>query len=136
MIEGWMISLLIAIITLVASYAVMKSNVAKSAKTIDTLVNENKVLNDFMTSKAPLLNHLSKKENFVDGKIEEMGKEIVEIRTQMAQVPTMKNVRDEFVSKELFRQMEKHMDEKFDGLQVMLMKVLANQERMDSKLTQ
>ena len=130
MIEGWMISLFIAVVTLVSSYAVMKANVAKSSKTIDTLVDENKILKEFMNSKLPLLNHLSKKENFTDGKIESMGKEIVELRTQLAQVPTMKDVRKEFVSKEIFLQMEKHMDEKFDGLQVMLMKVLANQEKM------
>ena len=74
MIEGWMISLFIAVVTLVSSYAVMKANVAKSSKTIDTLVDENKILKEFMNSKLPLLNHLSKKENFTDGKIESMGK--------------------------------------------------------------
>ena len=130
MIEGWMISLIIALITLVASYAVMKSNVSKSAKTIESLVAQSEKLTEFMNAKLPLLNHLSKKENFTDGKIESMGKEIVELRTQLAQVPTMRDVREGFVSKEIFLQMEKHMDEKFDGLQVMLMKVLANQEKM------
>ena len=36
----------------------------------------------------------------------------------------MKEVRDEFVTKELFLQMQKHMDERFDNIGTTLSKIL------------
>ena len=36
----------------------------------------------------------------------------------------MKEVRDDFVSKEMFRQMEKHIDEKFGKLELGITKIL------------
>jgi hypothetical protein len=41
----------------------------------------------------------------------------------------MKEVRDEFVSKEMFHQMQKHIDEKFDKLEMGLAKILDKLER-------
>ena len=46
------------------------------------------------------------------------------LQEHVGQVPSMKEVRDEFVTKELFLQMQKHMDEKFDNLDKGLAKIL------------
>ncbi len=82
------------------------------------------MLETFMNEKSPLLEHLSKSENAIFNKLDNYGKDIVTLQQKVGQAPTMKEVRDEFVSKEMFKQLEKHMDEKFSKLERGLEEIL------------
>lgn len=122
----------IASVGLIASYAVMKSNVTKQMELSKEHTALIQALNKFMNEKQPLLSHLSKTENEVSAKLESMGKDIVSLQMQLKQTPTMKEVRLDFVSKEVFLQMEKHFDEKFDLLQAGIYKILDKLEKQSA----
>ncbi len=112
-----MLSIAFAIATLIAGYAVMRSNVSKGMDVDKAQDEKIEVLEKFMNEKKPLLTHLSKVEEAYGKKIDCQAKELIELKTKLASVPSMKEVRAEFVSKEVYLQMEKHIDEKFAGLQ-------------------
>ncbi|MDY0124500.1 hypothetical protein, partial [Sulfurimonas sp.] len=73
-----------------------------------------KQLEKFVDSNAPLLVHFSKAENSVLSKLDSCSSDIIKLQQQINQSPTMKEVRDEFMTKEMFRQVEKHIDTRFD----------------------
>ena len=129
--EGWMISALIAVITLVAGYAVMRNNVAKGMEADGKQDLKIEVLEKFMNEKKPLLDHLSKVEEAQGKKLDCQAKELIELKTKLANTPSMKEVREEFVSKEVYLQMEKHMDEKFAGLQNGISEILKTVKKKD-----
>ena len=81
-------------------------------------------LEAFMNEKAPLLEHLSKSENAIFNKLDNYGKDIVALQQRVGQAPTMKEVRDEFVTKEMYLQMKEHIDEKFSKLELGLGEIL------------
>ena len=56
--------------------------------------------------------------------IEDINNKILEIKSLTSKFLTAKEVREEFVSKEMFQQLEKHMDEKFSKLEMGLEKIL------------
>lgn len=135
MLEGTMVSLGVAGAGVVATFAILKSKVADSIERDkeqdkrfdDYEANQSKkihTLEAFMNEKAPLLDHLSKSENAIFNKLDNYGKDIVALQQKVGQAPTMKEVRDEFVSKEMFKQLEKHMDEKFSKLEMGLSEIL------------
>ena len=135
MLESWMISLGIAGAGVVATFAVLKSKVADSMerdKEQDDRFREFQkhnseklhTLEAFMNEKAPLLDHLSKSENAIFSKLDDYGKGIVELQQKVSQAPTMKEVRDEFVTKEMYLQMKEHIDEKFSKLELGLSEIL------------
>ncbi len=115
--ESWMITLGLTLAGLVAGYAVMKNTVSNSVEADiqqDVKISE---LDKFMNSTLPAIEHYSRIEIAYGRKIDYFDRELIELKTKMSQSPTMKEVREEFVSKEVYLQMEKHIDEKFHGLQ-------------------
>ena len=129
MLHGWEISLFIALAGVIGTFAVMKNKVNEGGtkdKEQDTRLKE---LEKFMNEKAPLLEHLSKVENAFGKKLDEHAGAIVAVKEKITQAPTMKEVRDEFVTKEMFKQMEKHIDEKFDRVEMGLSKILEKLEK-------
>jgi CHASE3 domain sensor protein len=135
MLEGTMISLGVAAAGVVATFSVLKSKVTDSIerdKEQDKRFEEyqqhqsKKIhsLEAFMNEKAPLLDHLSKSENAIFNKLDNYGKDIVALQQKVGQAPTMKEVRDEFVTKEMYLQMKEHIDEKFSKLELGLVDIL------------
>ena len=129
-IEGWMVSLIIALIGVISSFSVIKQKVNEGGSK-DTEQDERlKVLEKFMNEKTPFLDHLSKVENAYGKKLDEHSNALVEVKEKITQAPTMTEVRNEFVSKEMFKQMEKHIDEKFDKLENGIEKILYKLEKV------
>ena len=122
--ESWMISLVIAFIGVISSFAVIKQKVNEGGSKDKEQDHRLKDLEKFMNEKQPLLVHLSKIEHAYGKKLDEHSSAIVAVKEKITQAPTMKEVRDEFVSKEMFKQMEKHIDEKFDRVELGLSKIL------------
>ena len=109
-IQGWEISLVIAIMGVVAMFAVMKSKVNEGGtkdKEQDFRIKE---LEKFQNEKSPFLDHLSRFENSTLDKLETHSK-------KLSSSSTMKEVRDEFVTKEMFAKVEKHIDTRFDSFE-------------------
>ena len=123
-IEGWMVPLLISIIGAASGFAVVRSKVNESGHRDKEHDARLKSLEQFMDANTPFLKHLSKVEESFSRKIDEHSNSIVEINQKVTQSPTMKEVRDEFVTKEMYKQMEKHIDEKFYRLEVGLNRIL------------
>ena len=113
MLESTIITVGVVAAGVVSTFAVLKNKVSDSIErdreqdkrfeeyqsATNTKVH---TLEAFMNEKAPLLEHLSKVENAFGKKLDEHSSSIVAIREKMTQAPTMKEVRDEFVSKEMF----------------------------------
>jgi len=131
--ESWMVSVIVAIVTLIAGYAVLRNNVSKGMDADKAQDKKIEVLEKFMNEKKPLLDHLSKVEEAYGKKIDCQAKELIELKTKLASIPTMREVRDEFVSKEVYLQMEKHIDEKFAGLQSGVSEILKTIKEKDIK---
>lgn len=129
--ESWMINVAFAVATLIAGYAVMRSNVSKGMDSDKAQDEKIEVLEKFMNEKKPLLDHLSKVEEAYGKKIDCQAKELIELKTKLASVPSMKEVREEFVAKEVFLQMEKHLSEKFAGLQSGISEILKTVKNKD-----
>lgn len=133
-IAGWEISLIIAVMTFVITFAstfgAMKSK-ATAADIKDKEQDKNFViLNKFMNENVPLLRHLSKAENAIVDKQEEQSKDIVSLKQKIAHSPTMKEVRDEFLTKEIFIQFEKHIDTRFDHFEKKFDTIADGQEKI------
>ncbi len=62
-------------------------------------------------------------------KIDEINQELATHKVRLGNAPSMEQVRVEFVSKEMFKQMEKHIDDKFDRLEAGLTKILDKLEK-------
>lgn len=102
--ESWIISIVIAIVGVVSTFAITKNKVENNDKQIEAIF---KILKD-----------LGEK---VDLHSESLSEHKVMIKSSM----TMTQADNKFVSKELFKQMEKHIDEKFDKLENGIEKILA-----------
>jgi phosphopantetheine adenylyltransferase len=128
-IESWMVSLIIAFIGAVSSFAVIKQKVNEGGSKDREQDDRLKTLEKFMNEKTPFLDHLSKVENAYGKKLDDHSNALVEVKEKITQAPTMTEVRNEFVSKEMFKQMEKHIDEKFDKLENGIEKILTKLEK-------
>lgn len=95
--ESWMISLGIAIIAVIGSAYVTRYMVAELMKTSDV--------------------HSER--------LEKHGDNLVELNTKSELSMTAKDVDEKYVSKELFRQFEKHMDKRFDSVEDGMGKILS-----------
>lgn len=65
-----------------------------------------------------------KKIEAIEKKLEKHGDDLVAIKTKSELAMTAKDVDTKYVSKELFRQFEKHMNGRFDGIDGNLGKIL------------
>jgi len=115
--DTWIISPLIIIAGFIGTFAVIRSKVvvgeSKNIKQDERI----EILEKFMNNNTPLLTHLSKSENTIFSKLDIHSNNITTMQQQIGQSPTMKEVRDEFMTKEMFRQVEKHIDTRFDSFE-------------------
>ena len=122
--ESWMVSIAVALVGVVSTFAVLRSNVNRLNETNKEQEKKIEQLERFRNEKSPVIAHLSKVEGLMFAKIDSHSEALTSLKEQVSQAPSMKEVRDEFVTKELFLQMQKHMDEKFDNLDKGLAKIL------------
>ena len=123
--ESWMLSLGIAVAGSIAAFAVTRHLVATHSLKIkaqeqshkDLKENEIRDLVKFKDESSPLLTHLSKAEDALRAKIDSQAEAIVALKEKANNAATMKEVRTEFVSKELFLALEKHIDSRFTNLE-------------------
>lgn len=126
---GAIISLVIAIIGAVATYAVMRNNVDRLVKENEKLKEDFAELEKFKNETKPQFFAMSKSCDEIKDKQAEQAQTIAQLKEQIAQAPTMKEVRQEFVTKEMFKQMEKHIDEKFSLVQHGIDEILKKLDR-------
>ena len=79
MIESWMVTLLISVVTIVSSFAVIKVKVKEGDERDIQHENRLKKLEQFMNENKPVLLHFNKIEDSFTHKIDEHGKAIVEL---------------------------------------------------------
>lgn len=102
MIKTWMISGGTAVVIIIGTLYIMKYMIAECKKNVGAAFQ----------------------------KLDAHNEELVELNTKTKLAVTAKDVDDKFVTKELFRQMEKHIDQRFDTIQKDLEKIL---EKLDEK---
>lgn len=71
-----------------------------------------------------MVNELKKHVSTIFERLDKHGDDLVALNTKSELAVTAKDVDDKFVSKELFRQFEKHMDRRFDNLETGQSKIL------------
>lgn len=126
---GAIISLIIAIVGAVATYAVMRNNVDRLVKENEKLKTDFAELEKFKNETKPQFYAMTKACDEIKDKQAEQAQTIAQLKEQIAQAPTMKEVRQEFVTKEMFKQMEKHIDEKFSLVQHGIDEILKKLDR-------
>ncbi len=104
-----MISIVIAIVGVISTFAITKNKVENNDEQIKAVFKMLKGHGD---------------------KIDSHSESLVAHQVEIKSTVTMKEVRAEFVSKELFKQMEKHIDEKFDKLENGIEKILTKLEKV------
>ena len=122
--ESWIVSVVIALVSVVSVFAVMRANVNSLNEENKEQAKKLEQLEKFKSENVPVIKHLSNVENLAFKKIDNHSNLLTSLKEQIGQVPSMREVRDEFVTKELFLQMQKHMDENFSRLGEGLRKVL------------
>ena len=123
-----MLNIAIAFVGVVSSFTVIKYKVNEGGSKDKEQDERLKELEKFMNEKSPYLDHLFRFETEMKKKAESHTSEIVKLQQEITQTPTMTEVRNEFVSKEMFKQMEKHIDGKFETLEYGLEKILTKLE--------
>jgi len=76
-----------------------------------------------------MVGELKKNEAIMFERLEKHGDDIVRLNTRSELAMTAKDVDDKYVSKELFRQFEKHIDKRFDRIEDGQGKILAYIEK-------
>ena len=108
-IESWMVSLIVSIVGVIAVLAVGKYKTEQNQK-------------DLNDEKAARIS--------IGTELKDVKEEMAEYKVRLHNAPSMEDVRKEFVSKEMFRQMEKHIDGKFESMGKSLEKIFDNQNKM------
>jgi hypothetical protein len=133
--QDWMLSIVIAGVGFISTFAVLKQKVTDSVirdneqddrfKEYKNKIDEEiQGLQKFKNETLPAIEHYSRIEQGYGKKLDYHSQEITKLSQQISQAPTMKEVRDEFVTKEMYKQMQKHIDEKFDKLENGIEKIL------------
>ena len=126
-----MISIGISVITVIGVLAVQRYKTDANSDDIKSNRKACSIQNEKMITK--LEDHNKEDDNVHNSmfkKLDTLSEKIAEHKIQLANAPTMEMVRTEFVSKEMFKQMEKHMDEKFTKLENGIEKIL---EKLNSR---
>lgn len=116
--EGWQVSVGIGIITYISIFVTLKNKTEQNSSDIRDLKDKSerhKKEDDIIHSK-------------MFDKVDDLNQEIATHKVRLGNAPTMEQVRAEFVTKEMFKQMEKHIDEKFDKLENGIDKILTKLE--------
>ena len=116
--ESWQISLGFGIVTYIALFVTVRNKTDQHTKEIEKIQTAKKETN-------------KKNEGLVEKifeKLDEINAEVAEHKVRLGTAPNMEQVRAEFVSKEMFKQMQKHIDEKFDRLENGIDKILSKLE--------
>lgn len=100
---GLLISGATVVASIAGSWAVIKSNNERHGKEIEGIKGS---------------------VNGLGGRIDIHGESIVELRTKQSASITARECDDKYVSKELFRQFEKHLDGRFDTIETGMGKIL------------
>lgn len=117
--ESWQVSIILGLITYISIFVTVRNKTDQHTKDIEKLQEGS-------------ANHKKDDEKLhskMFDKIDELNTEIAEHKVRLGNAPTMEQVRAEFVSKEMFKQMEKHIDEKFDKLESGIDKILNKLEQ-------
>jgi hypothetical protein len=107
--ESWIISVIIAVVGVISTFAVTKNKVENNDKQIEAIF---KMLKGFGEK--------------VDNHSESLSEHKVMIKSSM----TMSQADNKYVSKEMFKQMEKHIDGKFETLENGIEKILLKLEKV------
>lgn len=126
MIEGIGVSAVLGVITYIAVFVTTKNKTDQNQKDLDTLkVQHQKDVSAVKTAHAEETKELYKR-------LEKHGDDIVHLNTLSRLAITAKDVDDKYVSKEYFKQFEKHMDKRFDTIENGQGKILTFiEQRMD-----
>ena len=122
--ESWMVSLFLAVAGVVSTFSVLKTNVSRLNDIIKELEGKIQTLEKAINENSPVINHLSKTEDIIGAKVEAHSINITGLKEKVDQTPRMKDIRAEFVSKELFLRTEKGVEDKFDAVNNTLNKIL------------
>lgn len=117
--ESWMISLGIGLLTYVSMFVTLKNKTDQHGSDIKEIREKNerhKKEDDILRSK-------------MFDKLDDVNQELATHKVRLGNAPTMEQVRAEFVTKEMFKQMEKHIDEKFDKVESGIEKILNKLEK-------
>jgi len=117
--ESWMVSVIIGALTYFSMLVTMKNKTDQHSLDIKEIKEKDE-------------RHKKEDDNLhakLFDKINELNKEVSRHKVIIANSPTMEQVRNEFVTKEMFKQMEKHIDEKFDKVENGVDKILSKLEK-------
>lgn len=101
--DGWVVANLVTIVMFFITVGYYKGKV-------DTITKDNEVLH----SKMDAYHH----------RLDIHGDDLVRLNTKAELAITAKEVDEKYLSKELFRQFEKHIDGRFDGIEAGLKQIL------------
>ena len=103
--ESWMVSFTVAVSGIIASFAVVK----------------------YMATE------LKHNQEAIFKRLDAHGDDIIALNTMSKLAMTSKDVDDKYVSKELFKHFEKHIDQRFDGLEKGQGKILSYIEKVNDR---
>lgn len=147
---SWLISVVIAIVGYIAMAVTVKNKTEQNSKDIEAIRKEHKESVSVIGSKMD--DHFKEDDVIhgrIFGKLDKASEELATHKVQLANSPSMEQVRNEFVSKEMFKQLEKNIDSKIDttekhlldkvdtmgkSINETLQRVLSNQSDLSSKL--
>ena len=72
-----------------------------------------------------MVSECKRKQGIMEERLDKHGDDLVTLNTKAELAVTAKDVDEKFVSKELFRQFEKHIDKRFDGIEEGQVEILA-----------
>lgn len=116
--ESWQVSVVIGVVTYISIFVTLKNRTEQNTLDIKDIKDKSE--------------HRRKEDEVLRGrmfdKLDDVNQEIATHKVRLGNAPTMEQVRTEFVTKEMFKQMEKHIDEKFDKLENGIDKILTKLE--------
>ena len=127
--ESWIISVIIATVGIISTFSVLKANVSRLNEIIKELEGKIQALEKTIHQNSPVLNHLSKKEDDIEGRLSTHAVNITGIKEKLEQVPSREFIRSEFVSKDVFLRAEKSIEDKFNAVNRTLNKILDSLEK-------
>ena len=127
--ESWIVSLLIATVGIISTFSVLKANVSRLNEIIKELEGKIQTLEKAINQNAPVINHLSKKEDNIEEKLTTHAVNIMGLMEKTEQAPSKEFVRSEFVSKDTFLRAEKNLEDKFNAVNKTLNKILDSLEK-------